>query len=147
MTNDETRLPSLSVRVVYGDLPDLIEIEARVLFGGWSGIARAYTSPSSLAEAARGLLAWVARPREAFTLTAGADTGIGWLQLRWYPVDRAGHLACHIKLAAQATGDRPEEVWRLSLEMPTVMGLVERFGRQLISLAETFTGEAVLNGV
>jgi hypothetical protein len=108
MTDDEPQLPSLTVRVVYDDLPDLIEIEARVLAGDWSGSTRAYTGPSSLVEEARGLLAWTACARDEFTLDAGADTGIGWLQLRWYPVDRAGHLACHVKLATRSIGGRPE---------------------------------------
>ncbi len=146
MTNDEPRLPSVTVRVVYEDLPDLIEIEARVLSGDWSGIACAYTSPSLLVEEARGLLAWTERPREKFTLDAGADTGIGWFQLRCYAVDRAGHLACHVNLATSATGDRPEQVWRLSLEIPTETASVERFARQLIAVAETLTGEATLAG-
>jgi hypothetical protein len=91
-------------------------------------------------------LGWTACARDEFTLDAGADTGIGWIQLRWYPVDRAGHLACHVKLATGAIGGRPEEVRRLSLEMPTEMASVERFARQLIALAETLAGEAVMLG-
>jgi hypothetical protein len=146
MTNDEPRFSSLTVRVVYEDLPDLIQIEARVLFREWSGITWAYTSPSSLVEEARGLLAWTERPREEFTLHAGADTGIGWFQLCCYPVDRAGHLACHVNLATKALGGRSEEVWRLSLEIPTETASVERFARQLVAVAETLTGEAVLAG-
>jgi hypothetical protein len=147
MNHHEPRLPSLTVRVVYLDLPDLIEVEAQVVSGSWSGTARAYTSPSSLLENARRLLAWTAHPSGEFALESGADTGIGWLHLRWYPVDRAGHLACHVKLATGSIGGRPEEVWRLTLEMPTETGLVERFARRLVSLAETFSGEAGLEGV
>ena len=146
MTNDDPRLPSVTLRVVYEDLPDLIEIEARVLSGDWSGISGAYTSPSSLVEEAQGLLTWTERPREAFTLEAGADTGIGWFQLHCYPVDRAGHLACHVNLATRAISGRPEGVWRLSLEILTETASVERFARQLIGIAETLTGEAVLAG-
>jgi hypothetical protein len=146
MANEEPRLPSVTVRVVYEDLPDLIEIEARVLSGDWSGITCAYTSPSSLVEKARGLLAWTDRPKEEFTLDAGADTGIGWFRLRCYAVDRAGHLVCHVNLATNAIGDRPQGVWRLSLEIPTEMASVERFARQLLAVAETLTGEAALAG-
>ena len=146
MGDDGPRLPSVTLRVVYQDLPDLIEIEARVVSGDWSGITCAYTSPSSLVEEARGLLAWTERPREIFTLDAGADTGIGWFQLRCYAVDRAGHLACHVNLATSAIGDKPDTVWRLSLEIPTQTASVERFARQLIAVAETLIGEATLAG-
>ena len=53
MAHDEPRSPSLTLRVVYEDLPDLIEVEARVVAAGWSGVTRAYTGPPSLVEEAR----------------------------------------------------------------------------------------------
>jgi hypothetical protein len=62
MGDDGPRLPAVTVRVVYQDLPDLIEIEARVVSVDWSGITCAYTSPSALVEGARGLLVWSERP-------------------------------------------------------------------------------------
>jgi hypothetical protein len=147
MPDEEPHWPSLTLRVVYEDLPDLIEVEARVAADGWSGIACAYTSPHSLGEAARGLLNWAERPSEEFALEAGADTGIGWLSLRWYVIDRAAHLACHVRMATSAdNSDMPEDVRRLSLEFRTERSMVERFARQLASLAKSLTGEAVLTG-
>jgi hypothetical protein len=139
-------LPTITIRVVYEDLPDLIEVEARVMAGEWSGTTRAYTGPGLLAKEARKLLVWTARPSEEFILEAGADTGIGWLRLRWYRVDRAGHLFCHVQMATPATSGRPEGVRRLTLEFSTEPTLVERFARHLVSLAESLTGEAVLTG-
>jgi hypothetical protein len=143
--SDDPRSPTLTIRVVYEDLPDLIEVEARIVFGDWSAVTRAYTGPSSLAKDARGLLAWSQRPVGEFSLEAGADTGIGWAHLRWYPIDRAGHLACHVRLATQAIRDRPEVVRRLALEVPVEAFSVERFARQLLAVSETLTGEAVLS--
>src|SRR5262249_24935161 len=55
MADDVPRPPFLAVRVVYEDLPDLIEIETRAVAGMWSGAAGAYTSPESLRESAREL--------------------------------------------------------------------------------------------
>ena len=78
-------------------------------------------------------------------MEAGADTGIGWAHLRWYALDRAGHLACYVRLATQHIGSRPESVRRLAMEMPVEPFSVERFARQLITVAETLTGEAVLS--
>jgi hypothetical protein len=147
MADDETRSPTMTLRVVYEHRPDLIEVEARVAAAGWSGITRAYTGRVSLCEEARGLSAWTARPRDVFALEAGADTGVGWLSLRWYTIDRAGHLACHVQIATTAESSRPEGVRRLSLEFLTEPALVERFARQLISVAESLTGEAVLAGI
>lgn len=137
---------SLAVRVVYDD-SSLVELEARVFADDWSGSTWAYTDSLSLRSEARGLLDWTEHPQGTFALEAGADTGIGWLSLRWYATDRAGHLACHVQFATRAINDRPEGVRRLSLELPTETGLVERFARQLLSIAETFSGEARLEGV
>jgi hypothetical protein len=147
MADGESRLPRLTLRVVYEDLPDLIEVEARFVAGDWSGVTRAYTGPAPLAEEARGLLAWIGRPREEFVLEAGSDTGIGWLSLRWYTTDRAGHLACHIRAATTVESSRPESVRRLSFGFRTEPALVERFARQLIALAESLDGEALLTGI
>jgi hypothetical protein len=145
MDDDEPRSPALTLRVVYDD-SHLIEVKVRVVAGDWSGTTRAYTTPGSLGDGARDLLAWSARPHEPFALEAGSDTGIGWVSLRWRTIDRSGHLVCHVRFATAEESDRPEGVRRLALQFPTELGLVERFARQLMSIAESLTGEAVLDG-
>lgn len=148
MEQDESQSPSIAIRVVYQDLPDVIQLETRVFAYGWSGVARAYTSPDTLREQADGLAKWSHRPDGELTIEAGADTGIGWLLLRFYPVDMARHPVCHVRLATDSpTEGRPEQVGRLSLEIPTEPGLIERFARELAALAQTLQGEAVLRGV
>jgi hypothetical protein len=126
--------------------PHLIEVEVQVVAGDWSGITRAYTTRESLIEGAHGLLALAARPQEQFALEAGSGTGIGWASLRWYMIDRSGHLVCHVRIATAEESGRPEGAKRLALEFPTELGLVERFARQLASVAESLTGEGVLAG-
>ena len=145
---DSVGSPRLAIRVVYHDLPDLIEIEARVTVGEWCGVARSYTGPENMRKNADALAEWTKRPRSEFTFESGADTGIGWLSLRFYPIDQAGHLVCHVRLATDGSGyTRPEAVRRLALEIATEPGLVEHFARHLASLAETLEGEAVLIGI
>ena len=78
MQGDIPQDRGLSLRIVYDDLPDLIEVEVRVVSDEWSGVAQAYTDPASLAEDARGLLAWSRHTVGESHLEAGADTGIGW---------------------------------------------------------------------
>src|SRR5204862_5257804 len=142
---DESRAPGLTLRVVYDD-PHLIEVEVRVVAGDWSGTTRAYTPPGSLGDGARDLLAWSARPHEPVALEAGSDTGIGWVSLRWYTIDRSGHLVCHVRIATAEEGGWPEGVRRLALEFPTELGLVERVARQLASVAASRPGDAVWAG-
>ena len=146
MAGDESSLPALRIRVVYKD-PHLVEVEVRVVAGDWSGVTQAYTTRDSLVEGAHELLAWAARPYEPFALEAGSDTGIGWASLRWYTIDRAGHLVCQVRIATAEESGRPEGVKRISFEFPTELGVVERFARQLASVAASLTGEAVLAGL
>ena len=47
---------SLQLRVIYEDLPDLIELGVSVIHGAWSAVATAYTSPSFFIESGEGLL-------------------------------------------------------------------------------------------
>lgn len=140
--------PKLTMRIVYEDLPDMVEIETRVEVGAWAGVARAYASPQGMREEARTLKAWCAHPAGTVQLEAGADTGIGWIRLRFYAVDLVGHLMCHIQMATSGSfGGRAEQVARLSLEMPTEPGLVETFAGYLEAIVETVGEEAVLLGV
>ncbi|MBW3542614.1 MAG: hypothetical protein KY476_20315 [Planctomycetes bacterium] len=149
MTEDEFHRPSLSVHVVYDDHPDLIEIETRVGVGHWSEVASAYTSPDLLRDQAHRLLAWSRHPQGEVVVEAGANTGIGWIVLRFGTIDMAGHVVCHVELATGARNphSRPEVPWRLSIEFPTEPALIERFARHLAALAESLTGVAVLEGV
>lgn len=139
--------PKLTMRIVYEDLPSMVEIETRVEVGEWTGVARAYASPDSIREEARALMAWCNHPDGTMQLVAGADTGIGWAKLRFYTVDWAGHVMCHVQLATQGIDRRAEEIARMSVEMPTEPGLVERFAAHLETIIETVGEEAVLLGV
>ncbi len=147
MEEQEVYSPSITIRVVYQDLPDLIELETFVQARHWRGRATAYASPTALCNDAAALAAWARDPVNEFKVEAGADTGIGWLVLRFYTIDMAGHAMCQINLATSSSTRRPAEVSRLTLAMPTEPGLIERFARQLASLSTTFAGEAVLKGL
>jgi hypothetical protein len=140
--------PGLELRVVYDDLPDMIGLQARVRCGDWTARSRAYASPDFLAADAERLVAWARDPNGVFRLSAGADTGIGWLVLDFYVVDAAGHARCGVTLATAAPrGARPAETWRVSIEMTTELGLIERFARECLSLGRDHSIVARLAGV
>ena len=139
----------LQLRVVYEDLPALIELSVRVLHGEWSAVSTAYMSPSFLTENGQAILRWVEAPDEPLLIEAGADTGIGWMVLRFYTIDRAGHARCAITLAARVHSreSRPAETSRFVIELPTELGLIERFARECIALGNNFKREARLTGL
>lgn len=133
--------PHLVIRVIYEDLPDLIQIQTHLASDEWRGMACAYTSPVDLAEEADRVAKWTRILEGESILEAGADTGIGWLHLTFRRTDRAGHVACRVVMV---TGQDELFESRLSVAMRTEAGLVERFARELRSLAETRKGHACL---
>jgi hypothetical protein len=139
----------LQLRVIYTELPNLIELGIRVVHGEWSAMVTAYTSPSFLIENGEGLLQWVAAPNKPLRIEAGADTGIGWMVLQFYTVDHASHTRCAITLASMTrTNDRrPAETSRFAIEFPTELGLVERFARECIALSDDLKRDARLIGL
>jgi hypothetical protein len=144
---DDIDLPQeLRIAVVYVD-EHLIELEAVVHAGDWCGRARAYTVPPDIATFAVALQQFGSGGSSGAEFAAGADTGIGLIALRFYRVDRAGHIACHVRLATGGlpTGHRPEEVFRLSIEVRAEASAVDRFARQLSELARTRAGRAALS--
>lgn len=139
----------LEIRVVYTDLPDLIELGVRVRHGEWSAVSTAYTSPSFLREDAASMLRWSQRPSGVLRLQAGADTGIGLLAMEFHIVGQAGHARCAIELAVGGCGryTLAGETWRFAVVLPTELGLVERFARECVAMGQDLKGEARLIGL
>jgi hypothetical protein len=130
--------------VIYQDLPDLIELGISARFDGWSADSTAYASPTAFREDARRLLAWVSSPTEPVFIEAGADTGIGWMLLKFYTVDRAGHAFCAVTLSSGRTARTSR---RFAIEIPTELGMVERFAHECLALSTDFSHEARLPGL
>ena len=142
---DDLDLPrEVSVEVVYVD-EHLIELEAQVGAGRWRGRACTYTVPLHIANFADSLLNFAdGGPPAEFE--AGADNGIGLISIRFYRIDRAGHIAGHARLALGrvSTNHRPEQVARLAVEFGAESWAIVQFAGQLAELARTQTGRASL---
>jgi hypothetical protein len=138
----------LELRVVYVDLPDLIELGVRVYHGEWSAVSTLYTSASFLREDTASILQWSQTPGGPLRIETGTDTGSGWLVLEFFTVGRAGHARCAIELAPMTIGPTWNlRRWRFAIVLPTELGLVERFARECVSLGQDFKGEARLIGL
>lgn len=141
---------SLELRVVYVDLPDMIELETRVMCGDWSAHARVYALPDFLREDAERLATWARNPEGAFRLKAGADPDRDWLAMKFYTIDAAKHARCAVTMVtAVPSGDTTcaTTTWRFAIEMRTELGLIERFARECVGLGQDFVGVATLSGV
>ena len=136
----------LRLAVVDEDPPDLIELRVRVSHGERSAESTAYASPEFLSESGRAILDWVESPNNPLKIEAGANTGIGWMVLDFYTIDSAGHARCAVELATKTRTDepRPAETSRFVVELPTELGLIERFGRECLAVGNDFKREARL---
>jgi len=136
----------LQLGVIYEELPNLIELGIRVVQCEWSARSTVYVSPSFLIENGEAILRWVETPDEPLNIEAGADTGIGWMVLQFYTINHAGHARCAVKLATKTRtdGPRPAETSRFAMELPTELGLIERFARECIALGSDCKREARL---
>ena len=141
--------PSISIAVIYEDAPDIIEIEARVSSYSWNGMARAYAATEMFRQQAAALQAWCKHLSGEAVIEAGADTGVGWVMLRFSRDEAPDRVLCRVTLATGGvTSDhRPDEVWRLTLEVPTEITLVEQFAQSLQSAIATVGTTATLQGV
>jgi hypothetical protein len=135
----------ITLTVIYVD-EDLIELEAVVRASHWSGQACAYTVPQDIVESAGDLQAFAEGARSEAEFVAGADNGIGLVALRFYRVDRSGHIACHVRLETRelSANSRPEQICRLSIEVMAETWSLLQFARQLGNLARNQTGKATL---
>jgi hypothetical protein len=123
----------------------LLELEALVEYSGFRGRSTAYTEPQVIAEFADALMAFDAKREGGPTFEAGFSDGSKALHMRVYECDRAGHLAMHMHMTTDAPGGhRPEEIWRLDIELKTEAQSLVCFARELRELARTQSGEAFL---
>lgn len=141
---NELEMPrQISLAIVYAE-EYLIGLEAIVAVGRWGGLARAYTTPTELLRFATALGEFAERLRGEAALEAGAENGIGLVALRFYTIDRAGHVACHARLASQGATERPEEVCRLAVEARAEPAAVAVFARQVATMAGDRSGRSAL---
>jgi hypothetical protein len=132
------------IEVVYVD-EHLIELAATVGAGHWRGRATAHTVPADVSRFADALLQFAdGGPPAVFE--AGADNGVGRIAVRFYRIDRSGHIAGHAQLASGRvpTDHRPEQVSRLAVEFGAETSAVAQFARQLAELGRTQKGRASL---
>jgi len=129
----------LGLNVVYED-QHLIELCVRVSHGKWSAESTAYVSLTFFSENGKAILDWVESPRQPLIIEAGAKTGIGWMVLHFYTIDSAGHARCAVELATKTltAGARPAETARFAIELPTELGLIERFGHECLAVGNDF---------
>ena len=142
---DEDSSPHhITLKVVYAEDGYLLGVKAAVAVGHWAGKAEAWTYAAALQKFASELMTFVENPKGEVAFVAGDPKIPGAITLRFYPIDRSKHLVCHVRLASDPQGDRPETIWRLEIEPPVETMAILRFAREIQTMAERLDGRAVL---
>ena len=129
--------------IVWSD-PDLLEIETRVAFAGWSARERAYVTRDGLREFARALDRVVAGASSA-RLDAG-QPNLGYATLDLFEYSRARHIGLHVTIGhAPDSGQvHTAHARELRFTVPVECGQLALFANDLRSAVQLETGEAFL---
>jgi hypothetical protein len=141
--NDDEMKPGLSIRVVWVD-DDLIELACRLAYGRFNGESTCYTASPELRAFSDALAQFCLTATGQPTFESGLSDGSKACHLRAYSIDKAGHMAIHIKIATDKRTARPQSVARLELEMLVEAWSLSQFAEQLSRVARNRAGKAFL---
>ena len=142
MNADETKR-GLAIRVVWID-EDMIELACSLAYGSFAGESTCYTTSPQLHDFADTLRRFSLAAEGQPTFESGLGDGSKACDLRAYSIDKAGHMALHVRLATDRLSGRPESVARVELEIPVEAWSLSQFADQLRDVARTKAGEAFL---
>jgi hypothetical protein len=148
MTDPIGYCPSVAISVICEDRPDLIELTADAQSFNWRGQVTFWAATKELKRESVALASWARLPSGEFRMELGKVSGEGSTLIRFYEINLAGHIACHVKLASDAhKSQREESIFSLSLELRTEPELITRFAKQLERFTDSVQGVAVLEGI
>ncbi|MCD4726023.1 MAG: hypothetical protein K8R46_00015 [Pirellulales bacterium] len=133
----------LTLRVIWFD-DDLIELTCSLAYGKFNGESTCYTTSLQLHNFANALSQFSLTAEGQPMFESGLGDGSKACDLRAYRIDKAGHMAVHVKMATDKLTDRPQSIARLELEMLVETWSLSQFAEQLRQVARTNTGQACL---
>lgn len=139
--------PGLLLQIIWID-ENLLGLEASLVWEGFSGLSTTYTSAEALHEFASNLETFPKDLDSQVEFDSGMEGGSSRVRLRCYVYNLAFHAAVQVHLTSSVPTDhRPEEVWRLDVELKTEPALLDRFATELTRMALRKEGMAFLRGV
>jgi hypothetical protein len=134
--NDIETKPGLALRVVWLD-EDLIELGCNLAYGKFAGESSCYTTSPRLHDFADALSRFSLVPVGEPTFRSGLGDGSKACDLHAYAIDKAGHIAVHVRMATDKPTRRPQSVARLEVEMLVEPWSLSQFAKELLGMART----------
>jgi hypothetical protein len=137
----------LKLEVVWKD-DDMFELKVTASNGQFSGTTKVYDGSHLLYNFANSLVGFPKQDDSILFYEAGEKDSYSYFAMKFYPIDKIGHLAVQVTLEANvSTKYRPEEKDKLILEILTEPSLIDSFVKSLATMAQKEEGQAILEGL
>jgi hypothetical protein len=138
----------LKLEVVWKD-NEMFQLGITASNGQFSGTTKVYEQRHPLYKFAYSLVGFPKTKNDSILFyEAGQKDGCEYFSMRFYTIDDMGHLGVQVTLERDVpTMYRIEEKDKLTLEILTEPGLLDRFVRSLLTLAANEKGQAILEGI
>lgn len=143
---DKEKLKSfLELEIIWKD-DDIFELKVTASNGRYFGITEVYDTTESLLSFAQTLIDFPNQNKIAIH-EAGKKNGYAYFSMRFYCIDKVGHIGIEINLEdTVATEFRKEEKNKLKLEIIAEPSAIDNFQKALKNLAINQKGVAILYG-
>ncbi|MDT7602822.1 MAG: hypothetical protein QOF61_819 [Acidobacteriota bacterium] len=133
------------MEIIWNDV-DMVEVCASASNGRYGGVTQFYTTVEELSELANRLKGFPQKIIDIVQFETGGKGGDSFLSLKFYCIDGVGHTAVYISMEEQSRNyyARPEERQVVAFELRCEAGLIDKFRRELLRVAESQSGVASL---
>jgi len=141
----DNRKSFLELRIIWKD-DDLFELKVTASNIDFFGTTEVYDQSENISRFASTLTDFPKGDKTLF-YEAGEKDSYAYFSMRYYPIGRSGRVGIEIKLESNvATEFRQEEKNKLKLEIIVEPSAIDNFQKELVHLAKTEEGCAILYG-
>ncbi|KIO76790.1 hypothetical protein TH53_12775 [Pedobacter lusitanus] len=141
----DNRKSFLELRIIWKD-DDMFELKVTASNIDFSGTTQIYDQSEDISRFASTLTDFPKGDKTLFHEAGGKDS-YAYFSMKYYPIGRSGLVGVEIKLESNvATEFRQEEKNKLKLEIIVEPSAIDNFQKELVHLAKTEEGCAILYG-
>lgn len=139
--------PNLTIERIWDD-PDMIELDVHVSNGNYIGDTQVYTTEKEIIELREELEGFPRTADHRVEFSAGSRDSYAYFAVSFYSFGGRGTCAIHVSLESNVPTDfRPEEKFKIQLEMKFEPAALDRFLPQLERISQTHKSVATLKGM
>lgn len=135
----------LELKSIWND-EHMFELKVIVSNNIFSGETEVYDQYERISEFAEKLVDYPKGNKILF-YEAGKKDSYSYFSMKYYPIDKSGHIGVEINIESNVpTFYRPEEKYKLKLEIVVEPSAIDTFQKELLHLAKNEDGTAILFG-